>query len=123
MGALEEAYAAMHSIRTEYADDTDLLEALAELQDAMQSDANTGDGTAGGEVQRQMNKTPEKLAKAAVKAKEKRSGAVGEKYQSAIFKCLSDYNTCLKANARGICKAFIVICIAKQLVPLAPREK
>lgn len=47
-----------------------------------------------------------------------------QRYQTNIFKCLADYDKCLKRRPPTfpLCIALAIICIAKQLIPLAPRE-
>ena len=42
-------------------------------------------------------------------------------YQSKIFRCLSDYEKCCSGHTTVACGSLLVVCIAQQLVPFAPK--
>jgi hypothetical protein len=106
-----------------YADHRELVDAVAELEEYIELEQDTRhEITKMQKSERGPEQPANKFARVAADLRRGRTREGQEKYQSAIFKCLADYNRCLKGNERWICKALIVICIAKQLVPLAPRD-
>ena len=42
-------------------------------------------------------------------------------YKTSIFKCLADYEKCCLTHDWRLCGALVAVCIAKQLIPFAPR--
>jgi hypothetical protein len=60
-----------------------------------------------------LNEAPERFARAAAKAVEKR----GPSYKTPVFKCLEDFEKCKKHNSRSLCMALFSICVGKQLIP------
>ena len=69
--------------------------------------------------QKKYEATPKEFTEAAAKALSKR----GPAYKTPVFKCLEDFEKCKKHSAsQTLCRAALVICIGKHLIPFVPHE-
>jgi hypothetical protein len=118
----DDARQALKSIREAYEDNSELVAAVTELEEyIVLEQENRHEITKMQKSERGAEQPANRLARVAAEVRRVRNREEQEKYQSAIFKCLADYNRCLKGNSRWVCKALIAICIAKQLVPFVPK--
>ena len=64
----------------------------------------------------------EGLVEAIKKSKPKRPPK-NDKYQTGVFKCYDDYKKCkAQTGSKAWCWSLVLICLAKQVAPLAPRD-
>jgi hypothetical protein len=65
-------------------------------------------------------RTIEKQLEQLTEAGAKYAESIGkDRYQSGVFQCLGDYETCRRTQNKAICLAFAAVCVASKLIPLA----
>jgi hypothetical protein len=46
----------------------------------------------------------------------------GPAYQTPVFKCLGDYDKCIKhSSSTRLCQAMLVLCVVKHIIPFIPK--
>jgi hypothetical protein len=70
------------------------------------------------ERERQYEIVPREFVKELKKAAKKRDPS----YQTPVFKCLGDYDKCIKhSGSKRLCQALLVWCAVKHLIPFVPK--
>lgn len=46
----------------------------------------------------------------------------GPAYQTPVFKCLGDYDKCIKhSSSKRLCQAMLILCVVKHIIPFIPK--
>ena len=118
----DDAIRALREVRSAYGDDGEFVGAIDELEKYIEYESETR--AVASKIQKSADREVEQPAEAFVRLASKKKSKLKAHppgyYQTAVFKCLSDYEKCLRRNNPWLCKALMAICVAKHLVPLAP---
>jgi hypothetical protein len=117
------------------ADETQLVEdAVAVLGDIASAYRNEPLGTLARQLSHQMS--PQMAFDTDIKEREREYERVPKEfaeelkkiskrspvYQTPVFKCLGDYDRCIKhSSSKRLCQGMLVLCVAKHIIPFIPK--
>ena len=119
--AIQEALSIVRQLRKLPIDTDNLADELVELSKVSAETNSAADANIRRDILQFAKEADQFLHQKSQGDKQLSGAGAKAAYQSKVFKCLGDYDSCRKRYGATLCGALCVICIGQQLIPFASK--